>query len=123
ASGSTGPINLTKSERWILSEWVVALDRCRRFGETLISHRERTPYAEIDLLFTSKQPTQVECSDRKSVLLSPDLTLVEVKSCRQRDVWGSDVISARQLQRLQRARFSLESRFRVPVRLCLAVVK
>jgi Holliday junction resolvase-like predicted endonuclease len=96
---------LTKSERWILSEWRVARDRTTRFHEQLVAHRERTPFAEIDLLFKKR-----------------DLyVLVEVKSWRG-ELWAPEVISVRQAQRLVRARLFLEARLESPVQLWLAVV-
>jgi Holliday junction resolvase-like predicted endonuclease len=107
ACANIGTKPLTRSERWILSEWLVAQDRVSRFGERLIFHRERTPYAEVDLVFESP---------------SRSLAIVEVKTWRG-EIWGPDVISRYQLQRLMRARLYFESRFRRPTTLVLAVVQ
>lgn len=87
-------MSLTKSERWILSEFRVARDRSSTHGDVLLAHRFETPYAEIDLCFETS---------------SGDWLMIEVKSW-DHDIWGSDFISRRQLQRLERARLWLEAK-------------
>jgi Holliday junction resolvase-like predicted endonuclease len=108
ASGSTGPTCLTRSERGILSEFWVARDRSGSHAEILLAHRQKTPFAEIDLLF--------ESADRSA------LHLIEVKSCAG-EIWGPNVISKNQLLRLERARTWLEARENRLARLLLAVVQ
>ena len=115
ASASTGPCYLTKSERWILSEWQVAQDRVLRFNEELLLHRERTPFAETDLLFRTRVPSTGTRGFRSY------LHLIEVKSCLD-EIWGDQVVSHRQIQRLYRARLYFESKAGCPVRLQIAVV-
>jgi Holliday junction resolvase-like predicted endonuclease len=83
----------------------VARDRTQEFGEILLRHRERTPFAEVDLVL------------KKDSLV----TLIEVKSSNG-NLWGREVISYKQTQRLVRARYYLEAFFQVPTRLLLAVV-
>lgn len=99
---------MTRNERWILSEWLVASERVSQ-GEELVAHRWVTPYAEIDLLFRDRL----------------GLSVVEVKS------WNSDlyasfeastIITRRQLARLERARQFVEARTGDLVRLRIAVV-
>jgi Holliday junction resolvase-like predicted endonuclease len=98
---------LTKSERWILSEWLVATDRTLNHGERLLKHRERTPFAEIDLLTLSG------CNR---------LLLIEVKTVKM-EIWGErSLITRAQANRLLRARAWLEDSYQKPVSLSLAVV-
>jgi Holliday junction resolvase-like predicted endonuclease len=98
---------LTKSDRWILSEYRVACDREVRLFEKLVAHRFRTPYAEVDLVFESQA--------------GASFTIVEVKSL-DGDLWGRPPLTASQRARLERARFWLESRKTCQVRLLLACV-
>ena len=98
---------MTTSERWILSEWRVAEDRRDRFGETLLAHRERTPFAEFDLLFSAHNRTA---------------TLIEVKTWSGAQ-WAQRPLNHRQEQRLIRTRAYLEARLAHPVKLILALVK
>jgi Holliday junction resolvase-like predicted endonuclease len=97
-----------KSELWILSEWLVARDRVCRFQDSLVAHRERTPYAEVDLVFSTQPPLS-------------ELTIIEVKTWKG-DIWGPHLISRQQIRRLERARAFMESRECKRVRLMLAVV-
>jgi Holliday junction resolvase-like predicted endonuclease len=97
-----------KNELWILSEWIVARDRVSRFRNSLLSHRERTPFAEVDLVFSSGDSCQA-------------ITIIEVKTWRG-DIWGPHLISRSQIGRLERARAFMESRTRKPVCLMLAVL-
>lgn len=106
ACASIGQLNLTRSERWILSEWRVAQERALVYGEKLLAHRERTPFGEIDLLFENGERV---------------LQLIEVKSW-QRELWGESVVSPRQARRLKRARDWVEDSFQRPTALLLAVV-
>jgi len=109
ACENTGRISLTKSERWILSEWMVACDRVSHFKEKLIDHRLQTPFAEVDLLFQARD----------------HLIVVEVKSFDRNlygDLWHTPAITKKQLSRLAMARESLSNRYRLPVRLLVAVV-
>lgn len=85
----------------------MAKDRILRFEEKLLLHRERTPYAEVDLVFGSPR--------------SKSLSLIEVKSWNL-EIWRQDLISRRQVARLERARFFLQEKFKCPVSLVLAVV-
>jgi len=96
---------LTRNERWLLSEWRVADDRVRSRQESLLAHRERTPFGEIDLL----------CGDRAT------LKLIEVKSWRH-ELWGEGLVSMKQSRRLLQARAWCEERYRRPTELFLAVV-
>ena len=99
---------MTKSERWLLSEWLIARDLVSR-GETLLAHRERTPYAEVDLVTEN----------------SEFVTVVEVKSWNRGlwgDLWGASVITQKQVSRLLAACHVLGCRFQRPVRLKIAVV-
>jgi hypothetical protein len=116
---------LTKSERWILSEWLVAQDRVVRFNEELIFHREQTPFAEIDLVFRTQVPLAHDPLAQVPLVggggSGSYLNLIEVKSCVD-EIWGDHLLSHRQRQRLQRARLYLEVRNRCPVRLQIAVV-
>lgn len=107
---------MTKSERGILSEWRVAKDRVENHGDGLVLHRKRTPYAEIDLLFATDPSSS-------SSHLPRMLILIEVKSVGTRELWGADLISVRQLDRLKRARVHLSLRYRLPVRFLIAVVR
>lgn len=93
---NTGPISLTRSDRWILSEFLVAKDRIERFGDTLLYHRQKTPYAEVDLIFDSR------LADGSRVL-----NMIEVKSVGA-EIWGPDVVGRRQIERLMRARAYIE---------------
>ena len=97
---------MTKKDRWILSEYRVAVDREALFNETLISHRMRSPYAEVDLLFETA---------------AGDFILIEVKSV-DRDLWGWPPLTTGQCMRLERARFWLESRSKRSVLLVVACV-
>ncbi len=99
---------MTRKERWILSEWLVAR-AAAALGQELVEHQYETPYAEIDLLFRNRF----------------GLTIFEVKS------WNSDIyadfeartiITRRQLGRLERARQFVEARTGDLVRLQIAVV-
>lgn len=104
---------MTKSERWILSEWWVAKDRTLNFSDQLYYHREKTPYAEVDLVFGS---TPGE---------SPSVTLIEVKTIsafQANALWAGDMISRKQSLRLEKARWYFETKAQRPVRLLLAVV-
>jgi Holliday junction resolvase-like predicted endonuclease len=101
---------LTKRDRWILSEYLVACDRESRSNERLAAHRLRSPFAEIDLLFETRTPAGAQ-----------SFVIVEVKSV-DRDLWGRPPLTRPQRLRLERARFWLESRAKVPVRLVLACV-
>jgi Holliday junction resolvase-like predicted endonuclease len=96
---------LTKSDRWILSEYRVACDRESKHIEKMIAHRLRTPYAELDLVFETRE----------------GFTVIEVKSVGA-DLWGRPPLTRSQRIRLERARFWLESRARAKVRLLLACV-
>jgi Holliday junction resolvase-like predicted endonuclease len=96
---------LTKSERWILSEWQVAEHRELAYGEKLLRHRQQTPFAEIDLLFNA----------------GPRLSLIEVKTWSG-ELWGAPLLTAAQGRRLFRARDYLESRYSREVTFNLAVV-
>lgn len=99
---------MTKSERWILSEWWVARDLTQRLGCELIAHREKTPYAEVDL-----------------VVRRQFLTIVEVKTVTPKmaaHLWAGLVITPRQVARLEKARWYLELKHQRPVKLVLAVV-
>ena len=51
------------------------------------------------------------------------LVLIEVKTLGARELWGADLISMRQLDRLKRARVHLALHYRLPVRLLIAVVR
>lgn len=94
----------------------MALDRIGEvFGETLLAHRERTPFAEIDLLLIGPAPGEGGRDHRW-------LTLIEVKSWRG-ELWATDVISRRQRARLERARAYIEAKYARPTRLLLAVVE
>jgi len=99
----------------------VAWDRVHSHGERLLAHRLRTPFAEIDLLFASGG-TGGGREGAGGFRGFQGLSLIEVKSW-QGDLWRSDLISRRQVQRLERARLSLEARSGRPVRLLLAVVE
>ena len=84
----------------------VARDRMARFDELLLLHRERTPYAEVDLVLRRRDGI---------------LTLIEVKSW-DREIWASHVITQKQVRRLTQARFYLESKYARPVVMLLALV-
>jgi Holliday junction resolvase-like predicted endonuclease len=102
---------LTKSERWILSEWIVAKNRVFEFSECLLHHRLKTPYAEVDLLFAR--------SDGR-------LNLVEVKSFNSSiygDFWADSLLPLKQSMRLKRAHHWLSEKFHKEVILSLSVVK
>jgi Holliday junction resolvase-like predicted endonuclease len=100
---------LTRKERWILSEWRVAKDRVERCNEELLGHQIRNYFAEIDLIFQSRdEPLR-------------GLTIVEVKSWSG-EIWKGELLSARQAFRLERSREALEAKSGRPVRLLLAVV-
>jgi Holliday junction resolvase-like predicted endonuclease len=99
---------LTTSERSILSEFRVVQDRELLYRERLLLHRERTPFAEVDLVF--------ESSDRRTV------TMMEVKTWSGFK-WAQRPVSHAQERRLSRARAYLEARVAKPVRLQLALVK
>lgn len=104
---------MTKSDRWILSEWLVARDRVLRFNEPLLHHRQRTPYAEVDLILGS-------CTRAGPV------TVIEVKSVSIKDgaqLWAGEVISRRQVARLEKARWFVELKANRPARLILATVE
>lgn len=120
---STGPISLTKSEQGILSEWIVARDRVDRCGEVLWAHREKTPFAEIDLLFeaTASSRSFKDLPRFEREIDSSYLCLMEVKTVLG-DLDGFRNLSIRQRGRLERARFYFQERYRRPVRLQLAVV-
>ena len=110
---STGPSSLTKSDRWILSEWLVARDRVLHFEEPLLHHRQKTPYAEVDLILGSR-------------LRSGPVTVIEVKSVSVREgaqLWAGEVVSRRQFARLEKARWFVELKSKRPTRLLLATVE
>lgn len=115
ASANTGPTFLTKKERWILSEWLVAQDRLSAHNEVLYYHQYETPYAEVDLIF----------GPRDAGVAVP-LTMIEVKAASAlvaQSLWGRDsILSSKQLARLERARWMVELKAKRPVRLLLAVV-
>ena len=100
---------MTRKERWILSEWRVAKDRVERWGEDLLAHRLRTPFAEVDLV------TGIE-GDTKA-----GLTMIEVKSWSG-EIWAGEVMSPGQKARLERSRTAIEERSGRRVTLLLAVV-
>jgi hypothetical protein len=107
---------LTKSERWILSEWRVAYDRVRNFKEVLIYHREKTPFAELDLVFA--KPSLRGSSANSSLIV------IEVKSWNSEvlgDLWAEQILSRRQLFRLERACEYLRDHFKKSVHLEIAV--
>ncbi len=104
---------MTKSDRWILSEWLVAKDRVERFGEPLLHHRQKTPYAEVDLILGSS-------------LRAGPVTVIEVKSVStnsKAQLWAGEVISRRQVQRLEKARWFIEIKAKRPTKLLLATVE
>ena len=101
-------MSLTRKERWILSEWLVAKDRIAR-GEALIAHQWETPYAEVDLLFRDRL----------------GLAIIEVKSWNETvfaQFEAKTIITRRQLGRLERARQYVEAKSGEYVRLKIAVV-
>jgi Holliday junction resolvase-like predicted endonuclease len=105
---------LTKSDRWILSEFLVARDRTSLFGDSLLYHRQVTPYAELDLIF-------------ESTMRAPDglvrcLTIIEVKSVSA-GLWAREVVSRKQRLRLERARWYVELKAQRRTRLILATVE
>ena len=113
ACASTGPTSLTKSDRWILSEWLVAKDRVLKFKEPLLHHRQKTPYAEVDLIFGSLERAGA-------------VTVIEVKTVSTREdsqIWSGEVISRRQIGRLCKARWHVEIKSQRPTRLILATVE
>ena len=85
----------------------MATDRLINHSERLLKHRERTPFAEIDLV------TRSSCDLLK---------LIEVKTLNM-EIWGErSLITRAQTNRLSRARSWLEDRYQKPVVLLLAVV-
>ena len=103
---------MTKKERWILSEWLVAKDRTLAHTETLYYHQYETPYAEVDLILAPSDPTK-------------PLTMVEVKGATKlaaENLWGTSIVSRKQVSRLEKARWFIELKSKRPVRLLLAVV-
>lgn len=81
------------------------MDACDRRGWSLLHHRFRSPFAEIDLLFRA----------------SVGVRMVEVKTLGSPG-FLEHRIARRQRTRLLHARTHLESRLRAPVGLDLVVV-
>ena len=98
---------MTKNERGILSEWQVASHRRRFYGETLLNHRYKTPFAEIDLVLHHQQEAS--------------LTMIEVKTDATY-IRDGEPVGLRQRQRLLAAREYLDDISGMQVRLLVAVV-
>ena len=131
---------MTRKDRWILSEYVVAKDRVENYGDALIYHQQTTPYAELDLIFESARTDSARnesarAEAARSETASPRLqvqagagdpsrilTIIEVKSVSS-EIWGQDVISRKQRLRLERARSYVELKARRQTRLLLATVQ
>lgn len=109
---------MTKKDRWILSEFLVAHDRCVNFQESLLEHQLRTPFAEVDLVFESRASAT---SPIESSRIQFPLTVIEVKSI-DGDLWSRSPVSVKQRLRLERARSWIEAKTKKQVRLKLAVV-
>ena len=82
----------------------MARDRVTRLGETLLAHRERTPFAEVDLIFRSRD----------------QIILIEVKTVTAN--WDTSFITAHQLSRLFAARSYIEEDLSKPASLLIALV-
>ena len=114
---------MTKKDRWILSEYLVARDRVFNFNDSLIYHQQTTPYAELDLIFESAVVEPLK-PDRKAGGGDPSriLTIIEVKSVSG-EIWAGEVVSRKQTMRLERARWYVELQARRRTKLILATVQ
>lgn len=95
--------------------------------ERLLIHRYQTPYAEVDLLMESEGTGWVQSLNPKNCgrnfLSSKKLTMIEVKTLSNWDLWARPPIGKMQFRRLCNARLFLEDKYSRPVQLILATVE
>lgn len=82
------------------------LEDLRKKSCTILGHRVRTPFAEVDILFLSSKG---------------QIVLLEVKSL-SKWAWIETRLTQKQLNRIKRAAFYLEAQFGQSVQICAAFV-